>query len=448
MKFNKHIKTLLYPALMLTVMSCSSEPASNILNTENSKANTAVKEYQLTEMLERDSSLAYDEYIKLQAKFETLKTQLELNKNDYQTQLKIAEIYIYEARVSGEHPYYYTAALSIIENILSHKVELSQDQLFTALFYKSTVQLSQHNFNEALVTGKKALAMNDKNAGIYGVLVDANVEIGNYDQAVIMCDKMLEIRPDLRSYSRTSYLREIYGDLPGSKKAMHDAINAGAPYSEYKCWAITTLGKMYESEGQLDSAMICYDFAMQERENYPFGIAGKARVNLKKGNTENAEKLYNSAIKILPEIGFNIELAELKKKEGDMKSYNKMVSEIEVMFQEDIESGHNMNLEYANFLYSFKGDFDKALELGLQEAKNRPNNIDVNKLLAFVYHGLNQDDKAMMHLAKATATEKNDADLICLSGLIGNNNKLIMESLALNPYQNHYFSDEAKNQLK
>ena len=30
---------------------------------------------------------------------------------------------------------------------------LTKDQKFTTLFYKATVQLSQHNFTEALITG-------------------------------------------------------------------------------------------------------------------------------------------------------------------------------------------------------------------------------------------------------------------------------------------------------
>ena len=84
--------------------------------------------------------------------------------------------------------------------------------------------MSQHRFNDALITGKEALALNDFNSGIYGVLVDANVEIGNYKEAVKMADRMMEIRPDLRSYSRASYLREIYGDNEGAKKAMIDAV--------------------------------------------------------------------------------------------------------------------------------------------------------------------------------------------------------------------------------
>lgn len=400
--------------------------------------------FTLVELLERDKDLSYDEFLQLQLKFENLKTQYSKDTSNFESLLKIAEIYIYEARVSGEHPYYYSAALTTLDKLESNKKNLTEDQFFTTLFYKSTVQLSQHNFNEALVTANEALAINDINSGIYGVLVDANVEIGNYEEAVKMCDKMLEIRPDLRSYSRTSYLREIYGDLAGSKKAMLSAIEAGAPYSEYKCWSMITLGNIYEGQGQIDSAKVCYQAALLERDKYPFAIAGEARVAAKKGDFAEAEKLYKKAIKIVPEIGFNIALAKLKKQQGKTTEVNKMVAEIEEMFQEDIASGHNMSLEYGTFILEFKKDYKEALKYGKMELKNRPNNIDVNKLLAFSYYGLGDKTNAKKHLTKALATEKKDAELLCLKGLLENDKVEVEYALAMNPYQDHVFVSKAK----
>ncbi len=44
-----------------------------------------------------------------------------------------------------------------------------------------------------------------------------------------MLNRMVSIRPDIRSYSRISYLREIHGDIPGAIEAMELAVEAGAP---------------------------------------------------------------------------------------------------------------------------------------------------------------------------------------------------------------------------
>ncbi len=407
-----------------------------------------VAAFQLPDLMDRDKSLAYDEYTQIKEKYNKLVANVQSDSKDFESLLKLSEIYIYEARVTGEHPHYYNAALNTLDHLLLSESELTRDQHFLALFYKSTVQLSQHNFGDALLTAEKAVDLNDVNAGIYGVLVDAHVEIGNYNKAVEMCDKMMSIRPDLRSYSRTSYLREIHGDLDGSKRAMVRAVKAGAPYSEYKCWALTTLGKMYESEGKLDSAQICYEVAVEERADYPFGTAGMARVQAKKGNVDQAMKLYQKAMTVLPEIGFNIEVAQLKKQAGKEEDFNKMLAEIETMFKEDMESGHNMSLEFANFLYTLKGDYDGALKYALEEHKNRPENIDVNKSLAFIYYGKGDMENAKRHAEKAMATDKRDADMICLHGLIEQDIAKIRESFDLNPYQSHPFAEQGMSIAK
>ena len=44
--------------------------------------------------------------------------KLEKNANDVKTRLQIAMIYLSEARITGEHPYYYPAILKILDGIL------------------------------------------------------------------------------------------------------------------------------------------------------------------------------------------------------------------------------------------------------------------------------------------------------------------------------------------
>lgn len=423
------------------ISSCGSS------DTEDKEVLATPVGFQIPQLLEREKDLSYDEFLKIKEKFNRLSSEFQNEATKYESLIKLSEIYIYEARVTGEHPYYYKAALNTLDETIKNVSKLTPDQHFTALFYKSTVQLSQHKFNEALVTGKQALALNATNSGIYGVLVDANVEIGNYADAVKNCDQMIAIRPDLRSYSRISYLREIYGDLKGSISSMEQAIEAGAPYSEYKCWTIVTMGKLLENHNKLDSAMAYYQFAAKERANYPFAIAGIASIEGKRGNYGKADSLYQVALKSIPEIGFTIDRAKLYQKQGKKDAVKKLIPIIETMFREDIESGHNVSMEYANFLIDFKKDYSTALDLGKKELKKRPNNIDVNKLLAFSYYAKGDKVNAAKHATIALKTKKQDADLYCISGLANNDLKQIKKAFAIDPYQDHIFTKEAKELL-
>ena len=154
--------------------------------------------------------------------------------SDYRSRIKLAQVYMVEARATGEHGHYYPATLQVLNDILAERPP--QDVIFAALSLQASVKLSLHEFSQVRDLASQAIALNGHNALIYGSLVDAHVELGDYDKAVEMADKMVSIRPDLRSYSRISYLREIHGDMPGAIEAMKMAIQAGYPGYEDRAW--------------------------------------------------------------------------------------------------------------------------------------------------------------------------------------------------------------------
>src|SRR5204863_1062772 len=124
-------------------------------------------------------------------------------------------------------------------------------------------------FAEAKSLAEKAKSINPNNAYVYGVLVDANVELGNYQEAIAMSDKMQSLKPSLESYSRASYLREIFGDYNGAVQAMQMAVKAGVTGSESGEWARVTLGDIYLNMGKLDSAENEYKASLITRPNFP-----------------------------------------------------------------------------------------------------------------------------------------------------------------------------------
>jgi len=348
------------------------------------------------------------------------------DQNALEPRLKLAELFIQEARVTGEHPHYYPAALQMLEEVLSRipqndiaTLRIDQkDFLFRALAAKSSVQLSLHDFASALVTATKAVEINPYNAQIYGALVDANVELGNYPKAVEMTDKMVSIRPDLRSYSRVSYLREIHGDVPGAIEALDMAIKAGYPGQEATAWARLTLGHIHQTYGDWKNAELQYQMILAERPDYPFAIAALAEVEMHKKNYAKAEELVKRACDIIPEVGFYETLAELYKETGRMAEYQALIPNILTMVQEDMDKGHNMSMELASLYTDLQPDYDKALQYTLGEYQKRPGNIDVNRLLAKIYTAKTEFAKAKEHLAKASATGSKHPELLELKKML------------------------------
>lgn len=391
------------------------------------------------------------EWLNTKAAIQGLQRNLREKPGDLKSKLLLGLAYMQEARVTGEHPYYYPAALKLIQDILDRQPD-DQVLLFEATVAKATIQLSLHQFDKALKTAREALKINDHSASVYGVLCDANVELGHYEEAIAMADKMVSLRPDLKSYSRVSYLREIHGDMPGAIEAMELARAAGFPGLEQTSWVTVTLGSLFEKTGDLKKAEIQYKNALEQSPDYAFALSGLGRIAVKNKDYATATKLFTQAANTVPEFSFQEELIRVYQHQGKTRKAETTMQELLDGMEEDQEAGHVVDLELANIHLELGNDTDKALAYALKEYKRRPDNIDVCKTLAHIYYQKQNYQKAADYLQKATRTNSQDASLICLDGLVkyhlGNQadgQNLINKSLTINPYQNTNLSAEGRN---
>ncbi len=370
---------------------------------------------QTPELLERSNKLQYaNEWPEVKNRYADLKHKLGKEPNNVEALLSLTQLFIAEARVTGEHGHYYGSALKIVNRILEDQ-KISKDQKFLALSYKSSVQLSLHDFKNAKETAMEALILNAYNAQIYGAIVDACVELGQYKEAVEWADKMNALRPDIRSYSRISYLREIHGMPEEAIEALKLAVLAGSPGSEEKSWAALQLSNLILKYKSTEEAEDILKQILEERENYPFALASIAEIRIKQGKYDEAEKILKEACEVIPEVGFFVSLAQIYKIQSRKPELNKILKEIELMIQDDISHGHNMSLEWANIQLEYFENPNKALALIQDDYKMRPDNIEVNKLMVSIYQVLSNKEKVKEYLTKALITGSKDPELQVLS---------------------------------
>jgi tetratricopeptide (TPR) repeat protein len=421
-------------------------------NQQNESRKQAVKqEVEVPRLLTKHGAIGTaEEQQTTLNKFNTLSIAARKDPNNMEARLKLAQIFMQEARLTGEHGYYYPTALQVIDEVLASPAK-TKDNQFVALLFKGSVLLSLHQFENAMKVGKEALKVNTHNAQIYGVLVDANVELGNYKEAIKMADQMVATRPDLRSYARVSYIREIHGDVEGAIEAMSMAASAGYPGLEETAWCRLTLGHLYETYGDLENAEKQYQTTLDERPGYPFAIAALAGIAMKKKDYEKTEELLGKACDIIPEVSFYEQLAALYQETGRTEEAQQKVEEVFAMLADDEKHGHKMGMEYAQTHLDFTQNYDKALEYALKEYEARPDNIDVNQLLAMIYLKKENIDEAEKHIQKAMRTHSLNPELLCAAGLIkiksGHEKEgkaLLSRAMKSNPYQSNSFSEEAK----
>lgn len=404
----------------------------------------------------KDTAATAGEWQTIQGLYLKYSEAVKKDPNDHMSRIKLAEVYINEARISGEQTYYYNAAIKMLNHVINAKPE-NKDQLYMALSYKATVLLSLHQFAAAKKVADEALTINAYDAAIYGALVDANVELGNYEEAVIYCDKMLEIRPDLRSYSRASYLRQIYGDNLGAIEAMHMAVTAGVPGVESTEWARVTLGDLYLNIGQLDTAQIQYGLANMYRPAYAPALMGLAKVERAKGNYDAAMDTTKSAIRVMSESSYVAFLGDLYELKGDAAKAKEVREDVVGLLEEgekeqpeEADAKHNASRELA-MAYMQGGNLDEALKFAKQDLDMRPNNIDANELAAWLYYLKGDYINAKTHAEKSIAKATKNSATMYKAGLIyeaagdtKKGGKLKAEALATNKYLDKLIVKSAK----
>lgn len=372
------------------------------------------------ELMPRKTSLAYTaEWNAIKNNADVLQKKINKDPADIKSLLTLTALYIKEGRNTGNFNYYNDAAFSCIDKVLQKDANN-----FEALTFKSTILLSQHRFADGLAIAQQAQKLYPLNAYVYGLIIDGNVELGNYKAALEAADKMISIRPDNRSYSRIAYLREIYGDIPGATEAMKLAVDAGAPGDENTEWCRVQLGKLNEKAGKLTEAKMQYTIAANSRQNYPYALAGLARIATAEKDYTKALNLYLQADSLIPDHTFKEGIAEVYHLTGKTDKAKIIADELlEYMKKfssdgkKDKTTGQNEDHEMAHAFMGV-GNYDKALEYALQEYRRRPDNIEVNETVAIVYYGKGDYAKALPYIEAALKTNCKNPELLCHAGLI------------------------------
>ena len=386
----------------------------------------------------------------VKAKADELIKRLKNDPEDKRLLLTLASLYVNEGRITGNLSYYNDAALKCIETVLKNDPEN-----FEALTFKSMILLSQHKFEDGLAVALQVQKKYPYNAFVYGLVIDGNVELGNYPAALEAADKMVSIRPDLRSYSRIAYLREIHGDIPGAIEAMKMAVDAGSPGDENTEWCRVQTGKLYEQLGKIKDAAMYYTIAADNRAHYPYAMAGLARIAIAEKDLTKAMSMYEKAFSLIPDHTFKEGMSEVYTLMGQEDKAKNVANEIMEQLQK-ISSGNKDQNEDHEMAHAYMGvnNYEKALEYALVEYNRRPENIEVNETVAIVYYAKGEYAKALPYIETALKTNCKNPELLCHAGLIyaksGNNIKakiFLKEALKNDPLISISLKTESREML-
>ncbi len=180
----------------------------------------------------------------------------------------------------------------------------------TTQVVRGVLHLSLHQFADAERLARAALAVRPDNRDALAVLVDAQVELGQYDQAASTLQTLLDLRPSLAALSRASYLRELHGDLPGAIVAMQQAQAASG--SAFDTANVTTyLGDILLTDGRPEQAAVQYQRALEFVPGLVGADLGLARAQLATGDVTGAVARLEALLERSPQFGAATLLGDL-----------------------------------------------------------------------------------------------------------------------------------------
>lgn len=322
----------------------------------------------------------------------------------------LGELYLQLARERGD-PGYYGKAEALFQRALSRDPEH-----LPSLIGQGSLLLAQHRFAEALTVGERAQRLYPAVARVRGVVADAQVELGLYDQAVASVQAMVDMRPDLASYSRVAYLRELHGDTEGAIEAMTLAVRAQGPTLENTEWARVQLGNLYAGAGDLERAERVYAESLERLPGYVHALAGMARVRTARGQLEEARALYEEAVARMPLPEFVVALGELHEATGRTEEAQRQYALVGAMLQLFQAERADIDLELALF-EADHGNPQRALALARAAYERRPG-IRGAEALAWALHRAGRSDEARPLIAEAMRLGTQDAVLYFRAAMI------------------------------
>jgi tetratricopeptide (TPR) repeat protein len=377
---------------------------------------------------------------------ENLQSRLRVLPTDWQAFASLGLAYVQQARVTADPSYYPKA-----QGVLRRSLGLEWDDNFAAMVGMAALAAARHDFAGALRWGEQAKAINPYNGNVYGVIGDAQVELGRYEDAFATFQTMVDTRPGVASYARVSYARELMGDLPGAIQAMEAAREiAGTPADA--AWASYQLGELYFNQGDLAAAEHAYARGVGTDANYVPPVAGLAKVAWARGHLQEAIDGYTDVVARYPSPEYVIALGDIFTAAGQPEQADRQYALVHAEERLFRANGVNIDLELALF-NAAHGDPAGALAAARDEWAKR-HSVHVADAYAWALHANGRDAEAARYAREALALGYRNALFAFHAGMIqlelGNRaeaRQLLSEAVRINPHFSIQYAPVARTTL-
>jgi tetratricopeptide (TPR) repeat protein len=322
---------------------------------------------------------------------------------------KIAADFIRKARNTGDFSLNTNA-----ENSITKALQIEPEN-FDSKKLQASLHLTFHRFDKALESGLQLEKEAPNDSFVFGILTDANVELGNYEAAIAAVQKMVDLKPNMASYTRVAHVRSLHGDSNGAIEAFTHASQIADPNDlEAQAWCLVNLGNEYFKTGKFAEAEKSYDSALRIFANYPAATVGKAHILVTKGENEAAIALFHDAQNRVPLTETVISLGDLYTKTGNTEKAKQQYSLAEAI---DEKLGKTDQRRLAMLWADNDERLVDALEIATKEHSLRKD-IFTADIFAWCLYKTGKFNEAKSAIAEAMRLKTKDARVFYHAGMI------------------------------
>ena len=304
------------------------------------------------------------------------------------------------------------------EEALQKSFALSPDN-FDGQRIQTWLLLGKHEFAAALQAATKLNHRMPDDLMSYGFLTDANVELGNYKEAEIAAQWMLDLRAgNMPGLTRAAYLRELFGDIDGSLELMNMAYQSTPPTEfEDGAWIVTQMAHLNLAMGKIEEAEALSRQALDMFPNYHYALANLAKVRIRQKRYEEAVDLLRQRYQAASHAENLFDLAHALQLAGHQDEAQRAFAEFEQKSLLETNRADNSNHELVFYYADYANQPAKALEVARREYARR-HDVFTLDCYAWALHLNGQNDEAIKQISTALAVGIRDARLFWHAGEI------------------------------
>jgi tetratricopeptide (TPR) repeat protein len=378
---------------------------------------------------------------------EVLQERLRRLPNDWIAWSALGSAYLDEAVATGDPAYY-----NKVEGALQKSLKIHPQENAAALTGQAALAASRHDFSTALKLARASQRFNSYNTANQGVLVDALVELGRYDQAEVELQRMVDVKPSVPAFTRVSYYRELHGDTAGAREALERA-DALASRATDQAFIARYLAELAFSTGDLPAALEHVDRGLQAAPGNPSLLATRAKTRVSAGNVVGGLQDYSVSTALVPLSTTIADYAAALRAAGRTEEAHQQEELVRTTYQLLRDNGSNVDLELA--LYEAdRGHGIVALVAARREYRRRVS-VHTEDALGWALHVAGQDKSALKHARAAERLSTTNAAFAYHRGMIEHSlgmkpaaQRSLHRALRINPHFSLAGSAKARHTLQ